>query len=107
MNAKEILIAARAKIQDRARWTQQAFARDENGDYVTSLSEHAVCWCALGAIDAVSANCSIEARTAADNAVCIGARAVGAGGNVAAVNDFLGHSAVMDMFDIAIKEVDK
>ena len=54
MNTKEILIAARAKIQDSAHWTQGAMARDSSGEAINSKNPYAVCWCSTGAIVAVT-----------------------------------------------------
>ena len=49
MKAYEVLVAARELISDPARWTQGVGARDTDGEGVNSLSEHAVCWCSIGA----------------------------------------------------------
>lgn len=50
MTPREILIAARAKIEAPERWTKEAYALDANGDHVACDYEGAVRWCAVGAI---------------------------------------------------------
>lgn len=52
MTPKEILIAARAKIEAPERWTHGAYARDAGGREVEPTCPAAVCWCVRGAIDA-------------------------------------------------------
>jgi len=47
------LKAARAKLLPRGAWTQDAFARDRDGNHVDSGAPNAVCWCAVGALRAV------------------------------------------------------
>lgn len=53
MKAKEILIEA-ANLLESKGWTQQASARDSNGDDVSYYDEEAVCYCILGALDKVN-----------------------------------------------------
>jgi hypothetical protein len=108
MTTKDTLIAARAKIADVRNWTQHVLARDING---SSDSPHgivffgldprdpAACqWCAIGAIQAV------EPIAESGNAVCALAMAARKihGLHTAAVNDELGHAAVLACFDKAI-----
>jgi hypothetical protein len=50
----DVLKAARALISDPARWTQGAYARDEQGNEVDIYDAEACAWCALGAITLVS-----------------------------------------------------
>jgi hypothetical protein len=52
MTPKEILIAARAKIEAPERWTHGAYARDAAGRKVEPTCPDAVRWCVRGAIDA-------------------------------------------------------
>jgi hypothetical protein len=49
---REILIAARAKIERPECWTKGKYARDKDGESVTPNSRSAVCWCAIGAVHA-------------------------------------------------------
>lgn len=54
MTRLETLEAARALL---ARgWTQNVCARNEKGEGVGSRAPEAVCWCALGAINAVTSS---------------------------------------------------
>ncbi len=54
MTPKEILIAARAKIEAPERWTQGEYARNKRGGCVDENSPSAACWCIVGAIGSVS-----------------------------------------------------
>lgn len=54
MPTAEILRAARAKIAEPGSWTRLEFARDANGRATHSTSDTAVCFCALGAVNAVA-----------------------------------------------------
>ncbi len=56
MTTKEILIAARAKIEAPERWTQGEFARSKIDRRVKATSDRAECWCIMGAVDAVVKN---------------------------------------------------
>ena len=47
---REQLIAARALIKDPARWTQCAYARDQDQNEIEPWSVNALCFCAYGAI---------------------------------------------------------
>ncbi len=60
-----LLRAARQRIADPKHWTQGAFARDAKGRSVEPRSDAAVCWCALGALDAVSPSFDSETKWAA------------------------------------------
>lgn len=61
MNIKEILIAARAKIERPENWTKGVFARDPQGRDVAPTSKTAVCWCTIGAITATGVGYDDEA----------------------------------------------
>lgn len=102
MTPREILIAARAKIEDRANWTQLATARDAVGATVHSRSPQACQWCAIGALNAVASR---------DTAIFDARDILGSvtpqvrNGEflmISDVNDLAGHMAVMEMFDLAI-----
>lgn len=54
MNIADTLKAAWAVIDRPEKWTQDTFARDNEGVEVASLSEYAVCWCSLGALNKTS-----------------------------------------------------
>lgn len=59
----EVFAAAAALIEPDGCWTQKAFALDALGQPVRSRSENAVCWCAGGAIERVSADHSLIYQT--------------------------------------------
>ena len=96
----EILIAARDLIADPARWTRASFARNIEGKPVSAKSKTAVCWCAMGALKRV---CPPE------RFVCTDGWLYRAGVELfdkqdVAVNDELGHAAVMQMYAKAIAD---
>ena len=82
---------ARELISDRSKWTQGVMARDADGNPVLPEDSSATCWCATGALRAV----------APTREVCIAARARLAE-DPAAVNDRIGYTATLKMFDEAI-----
>lgn len=57
MTVKEILIAAKAKIDTPEKWAKNAAAYDEHGYPCDRYEGRAVSWCSLGAIDAVIDPC--------------------------------------------------
>lgn len=56
MTPKEILIAARQKITPPQCWTQGESARNIHNEPTAPDSLGAVCWCAIGACEAVSSD---------------------------------------------------
>jgi hypothetical protein len=71
----EILIKAKAEIANPARWTREAYARDENGQAVDIYDANATCFCAVGAIRRQNpkqhlVNMSIEHAVKAINTAC-------------------------------------
>ena len=52
MTPADILRAAKARIATPERWTRGRMARDEDGNGVQSVSEHACAWCSIGAVEA-------------------------------------------------------
>lgn len=54
MTPAELLRAARAKIADPKHWTQGELARDSGGRPVGPRNPGAVCWCSMGALEAIS-----------------------------------------------------
>jgi hypothetical protein len=97
----EILKAARARIADPKNWTQEHYARTDKGRPVGSNEAGAVCWCAIGALNAeLGANASGEESAfkmlwnASGELFRMGPHMV---------NDDLGHSAVLKIYDRAIE----
>lgn len=97
MTIKEVLIAARAKIADPANWTQGSLAKDDESLTCGVLSEHARCYCAIGAIiaSAHSDNCDVggQAVLYLDKFT---------DGNAVNFNDTRTHPQVIAAFDEAI-----
>lgn len=102
---KELLIAARAKIEKPENWTQGWFQRNALGDALFDDADGTACrWCALGAIAAVS-------NTPADSVTvqyfltrALDMELYGAG--VAFYNDTHTHEEVLALFDKAISNAD-
>ena len=103
MTTLEILLAARAKIEKPECWTQRAFARNRNQEPVSMWSCHATCWCATGAISAVSRDVSpLTAWNRAASLLNESARQFGFRSAFFA-NDSSDHAGVLAMFDRAIE----
>lgn len=101
MKPSEILIAARAKIEDPENWIQGVEARAEDGTHVVPWSTDAVCWCAIGSIRSVVGRCAPYwlARGYLDKTTT---------GDTAEYNDATGrtHAEILAAFDRAIALAD-
>ena len=101
MNTAKILTQARDLISNPLRYTTKELARDWDGYVVDPRDEEACAWCAQGAIYKVTAYG--EGRAAFvklhRKSRCLFAM------SVSEVNDRLGHSAIMRLFDHAIRDV--
>lgn len=112
---KEILLAARAKIQTPDTWTQHALARDLNGydkpndhplanqihwEGIDGRDPRACKWCAVGALQAVTPDSKVFNE--AYYALAKAAKALFGKYNVSEVNDEHGHAAVLQCYDKAI-----
>lgn len=51
MDDLQLLKAVREKLTPQGAWTQNVYARNSNGDVVSSRDFDAVSWCILGAAD--------------------------------------------------------
>jgi hypothetical protein len=51
VSTRDVLIAARRRIERPECWTQGMYARDEHNARVPPYDRSAVCWCAEGAIE--------------------------------------------------------
>lgn len=106
MDALKVLKQAKALIEDKSNWTQKTYARDCNGDSVPAINSEAVCFCSVGAIANVTYQSAslakhLQAETYVDNCALDLY-----GMTMVHVNDQLGHRAVMNMFDEAIKQAE-
>lgn len=96
----ELLKAARAKIADPANWTTEVLAKDTKGEQVDFSHPSACQWCGLGALFAVD---GLYTGSAAD---LYHAAQVLYKKSPASVNDQLGHSAVLAIYDYAIAKAE-
>ena len=94
-----ILLAARSLISEPARWTQGTSARDVHGRSDTPGSPDAVCWCASGALQAVTKLCRDALYCAARSHL---ERALPDARPIAVFNDTEEHETVIALFDRAI-----
>src|SRR5271170_6750272 len=58
----EILIRARGFLE--RGWCQNTLARDADGNAIEPISERAVAWCAIGAVDAIRIPCNMGVKPA-------------------------------------------
>ncbi len=102
MNCLEGLKQIRALI-DKG-WTQGDFARDRNGQGVSSTSPDAVCWCLFGAIKRATIDCPVvfdQTNAAIYRQITKKSKA----NNIPAFNDKIAKNQfdVLDVIDEAIK----
>jgi alpha-D-ribose 1-methylphosphonate 5-triphosphate synthase subunit PhnH len=102
-----VLVTARATLSDPAHWTQDTWARDQDGQSVTVQSSTAVRFCAAGAmlkalLDVGTPyylehvlNCVAACADQDDHNMC----------GVTAVNDVGGYAAVLALIDRAIAKL--
>lgn len=108
---KEVLIAARKRIEKPENWTKQTSARDHTGTPVDPASPTAVCWCALGALGAETRMADGDWWTKDDELRCravdtLRMAAVNQGnedGFVSKSNDEGSHEGILKLYDQAIK----
>lgn len=86
MKAFELLL-------DRNKWTQRAFARDEDGKYCGAGNTSAICWCARGAID----KCYGMTDSRAVSLIAYKKAKELFNSTLMSVNDNLGYEAVMEV----------
>lgn len=102
----ETLKAAREKISDPSRWTQEWFAKrkDEDGTFkdTDATSRAAVCWCSSGAIRAVL-NVDDFGFISEDFAIPFGFSSLR---DLENFNDTHTHVEVLAAFDAAIKNAE-
>jgi hypothetical protein len=107
MTVVEILKAAKAKIENPDNWTQGFYAKDSDGNTVFGCNERAVCFCALGAVQAVVGDL-ITHNLSANRAWHYLDDAVRPGYNrIAVLNDKGTHAEVLAAFDRAIAEAER
>lgn len=99
-NVKQLLMSAKALIQDPNNWTQHVLARDGRNNLVSIASDDACKYCAEGAAMKVTAHSEghiwEQVRYALYIALPLSA------GSVVAYNDTHTHEEVLALFDRAI-----
>lgn len=108
MSDIELLKKAKEIISKPENWIQNAFARDADGDIVSSNSPMATCFCSIGALK----NAWISGDDTFTKAVYYSAldrlniKTKGVGMTVARYNDQEGrvHADIMKLFDDAIND---
>lgn len=102
--AKEILIAARKKIEKPENWTQGQAARNKSQSWCDPTYDFATCWCALGAIRSIVGKGS-EADASFVDAYKELVK-VSEDRFIGAFNDTHTHAEVLALFDKAIANAD-
>lgn len=104
-SVKELLIRAKNKIATEKTWTKGRIAADKFDVGCAAWDARAVCWCAIGALqaEAVAVICNGD-LTAAEDALEAAAEELYKT-NVAKVNDYKGLDAIHRVYDRAIAEV--
>ncbi|PZO78472.1 MAG: hypothetical protein DI629_12305 [Mesorhizobium amorphae] len=99
MTTHEVLVKARELIATPENWTQQAYARAEDGFELGQGFDARACkWCALGAIEAVT-GCEIDDGIAWEAQVVLNRFA---GMAPDGFNDRHTHADVLSLYDRAI-----
>lgn len=116
----QLLIKARLRITDVARWSRGSFARDVLGNPVVVNSEQAVCWCAVGSLEReagatmpdwltpkkVGAPVKVSHKEyhRANTLLQVAAKEINGGvaASATVINDGMGHGAAMRMYNRAI-----
>lgn len=100
MKPLEILVKARALISDKSKWTQVYCARDKLG-VPCDVGRNAVSWCAIGALAEITVDyCEPTSLLNLSRASYLLFNKP-----LVNVNDELGHEAIMDVYDFAIKRL--
>ena len=97
------LTKARALISNEGNWTQRAFAKDGKGRIVPFRDKLATRFCAEGACHRASKGFPTAALQILERAAQSMAGKSSKLPTVWAINDDMGHEAVLEMFDRAIK----
>lgn len=103
MTPRDILIAARAKIETPETWTQDVYARDALGEEIDPRAYDATCWCSVGAVRCVGYRSHVGIN---DARVAIQLLADVMGERIAPFNDYHSHGEVLEMFDLAIAKAE-
>jgi hypothetical protein len=97
MKVSQQLKAAKAIIASPSKWLQGAYAKDADGFYMRGNNTNAVCFCSLGALQAVN-----QTDSDAPSQPAIAVLKQFMGGDVPEFNDSATHEQVLEAFDKAI-----
>jgi hypothetical protein len=101
----DLLRNAKSLISNPERWCQGAHSLRANGAHCLGSDPDAVAWCAGGAVWRIGSD-NPAVRDEALRILTLAARET-FGEDHLAVNDRLGHAAVMRMLDVAIRLADE
>lgn len=115
-----LLIRARQRILNPKNWSRGAYARDRNDGILNAWDPTAVKWCAVGSlqkeagkrdyfqtkdVDPADKTKFLDAYHPAHAALERAAKRLqSTTGSITALNDGVGHAAVIKMYNLAIKE---
>ena len=102
MKVKDLLINARKLIENKENWIRGLLAADVNNIPVKPENYKACKFCALGALGRVCPT-NFEIQSKAIDILSNVARKLYKTESITCVNDSLGHQAVLNLFDEAIK----
>jgi hypothetical protein len=102
MKSSQVLANAKSLIASPARWTQGEFARNETGNRVSTYSDDAVCFCAIGALRLAARREDVSCQYLWEIL-----NVSGKFGSVVETNDRGTHDDVMAMFDDAIQKLEE
>jgi hypothetical protein len=101
----ELLSRAKSLISNPERWCQGAHSVRADGTHCLGSDPKAIAWCAGGAVWRIGGD-NRAVRDEALRTLTLAARET-FGEDHIAVNDRLGHAAVMKMLDVAIRLADE
>ena len=102
---RDVLVAARARLDDPDRWTQEAYARRVDNETCKPRDPGACKWCLLGAIAHESNQFGIIPPPLLTflegmRSYCFKDQFQ----NVTELNDYLSHSSVLGFLDLALQQ---
>ena len=106
---KTVLQISKSKLQKEDNWCKNATALDKNNNKVSPTSKDAVKFCSLGIIRNVLSSeryhiCFSDVYSVLETATISKFKTIN---SPTLVNDGLGHKAVIDIYDEAIKIIDE
>ena len=107
--ATDLLVDAQLRIEDIDYWTTGARARDYQGMSTEPEDESAVCWCAIGTLQATTTEYGYSEQVYREALDILNEVAYNITSgeevydSVETLNDRAGHTAVMELYDQAIE----